>query len=273
MRKSKTKPLLNIIALAAVFATLFPILWMMLLSIQTQRTALQMPPSLIFEPTLEAYRAVLSKAAFLHALGNSALIATLTTAICLGVGVMAAYSISRFRFKGSEGVLFGMLVTRIFPPVAMIVPYYLTLNAIGAHNTSGGLLLAYVALNTPMAVWMLKGYVDSVPVELEYCAMVDGATRWQAVRRITLPLLAPGLAATGIFIFVAAWNEFMFALILTGRESRTLPTVVAEFVGDTGVEWPQVMAASVVALAPILIATFALQKHIAGGMTAGAIKG
>ena len=120
---------------------------------------------------------------------------------------------------------------------------------------------------------MLKGYFESIPRTLEDSAMVDGATRLQAVARITLPLMAPGIVATSIFIFVLSWNEFLFALILTGSDARTLPIVIAEYVGDSGVEWPQIMASSTIALAPVLFMTFVLQKHLATGLTGGAIKG
>jgi multiple sugar transport system permease protein len=260
-----------VIALAASL-TLFPIVWMAIVSVKTQRDALSMPPQWFFSPILDAYRAVWAKAGFVPALGNSVLISLVALTACLVIGLLAAYAISRYRFPGADAILFGMLVTRIFPPVALITPYSLNLRWLELEDTVFGLAIAYVALNLPLAVWMLKGYFDAIPEELEQSAMVDGATRWQAVTRVTLPLMAPGLAATGVFVFVGSWNEFLFALTLTSREARTLPTVIAEFVGDTGIEWPQIMAASTIALAPVLIATFLLQRHIAQGLTAGALK-
>jgi ABC-type glycerol-3-phosphate transport system permease component len=264
---------LTIVAGAAASLTLFPIVWMILISLKTQREALSLPPKYIFTPSLDAYAAVFAKAGFLKGLGNSLLISSLTLTLCLTIGLLAAYAISRFRFVGSGAILFGMLVTRLFPPVALVTPYFLNVQWLGLHDRAVSLVVAYVALNLPLAVWMLKGYFDAIPEELEHCAMVDGASRWQAVTKITLPLMAPGLAATSVFIFVGSWNEFLFALTLTSREARTLPTIIAEFVGDTGIEWPQIMAASTIALSPVLIATFALQRHIAAGMTAGAVKG
>jgi multiple sugar transport system permease protein len=263
----------SIIALAATAATLFPVVWMTLLSLKTPVAALRIPPELIFQPTLDAYRAAWAKSGFAAALVNSVVISLLSLAIGMTCALLAAYAISRFRFRGARTILLAMLATRIFPPVALIIPLYLNLRAIGGHDTHWGLAMAYVALNIPLATWMLKGYFDAIPQELEECAMVDGASRFTAVRKITLPLMAPGLAATAIFAFVIAWNDFLFALILTSRNARTLPVVIAEFVGDTGVDWPEVMAASVTALAPILAATFVLQRHIAAGLTAGAVKG
>lgn len=259
-------------ALAATLSV-FPILWMVLVSLKTQNAALSFPPQYLFTPIFDAYGAVLQKSGFLLGLGNSLLVSVITLAGCLAVGLCAAYALSRFRFRGSQTILFGMLMTRIFPPVALITPFFLNVQWLGLQDSMPPLVLAYMALNLPLAVWMLKGYFDAIPEELELSAMVDGATRWQAVTKVTLPLMGPGLAASGVFVFVGAWNEFLFALTLTSRQSRTLPTIVAEFVGDTGIEWPQIMAASTIALAPVLIATFILQRHIAGGMTAGAIKG
>ncbi|HYW58128.1 MAG TPA: carbohydrate ABC transporter permease [Polaromonas sp.] len=269
----RTKIILTIVGGAAASLTMFPIAWMLLVSLKTQREALTLPPALWFQPVFEAYSAVWTRAGFVPALINSVLVSCFTLVICIAVGLLAGYAISRYRFKGANAILFGLLMTRIFPPVALVTPYYLNMQWLGLQDSVFGLGMAYVAMNTPLAVWMLKGYFDSVPADLENCAMVDGATRWQAATRITLPLIAPGLAATSVFVFVGAWNEFLFALTLTSKSARTLPTVIAEFVGDTGIEWPQIMAASTIALAPVLLATFALQRHIAQGMTAGAIKG
>ncbi len=264
---------LTIIAAAAAAATLFPIVWMLMISLKTQREALAFPPTFIFEPILDAYRAVWARNGFTPALLNSLIVSTLTLAVCLVVGLLAGYALSRFRFRGADSILFAALATRIFPPVALVIPYYLNMQWLGLQDSIFALVMAYVAMNTPLAIWMLKGYFDAIPPDLENCAMVDGASRWQAATRITLPLIAPGIAATSVFVFVGAWNEFLFAITLTSKSARTLPTVIAEFIGDTGIEWPQIMAASTIALTPVLIATFALQRHIAKGMTAGALKG
>jgi ABC-type glycerol-3-phosphate transport system permease component len=268
-----TRAALTTVAGAAASLTLFPIAWMLLVSLKTQRDALALPPRWIFAPTLDAYRAVWAKGGFVQGFANSLLTGLGTLAVVLPIALLAAYALSRFRFAGGRTVLYGMFVTRLFPPVALVTPVFLSATWLGLHDRTPLLVLAYAALNLPIAVWMLKGYFDAVPEELEQSAMVDGASRLQAALRVVLPLMAPGLAATGVFVFVGSWNEFLFALTLTSREARTLPTVIAEFVGDTGIEWPQIMAASTIALAPVLVATFALQRHIAAGMTSGAVKG
>jgi ABC-type glycerol-3-phosphate transport system permease component len=271
--RQTTRIVLTIIVASAAAATLFPILWMLMISLKSQREALALPPDLWFSPTLDAYSAVWSRAGFVPALFNSLIVSTATLLICLAVGLLAAYGLSRYRFKGANLILFTALATRIFPPIALVIPYYLNMQWLGLQDSKIALIMAYVAMNTPLAIWMLKGYFDAIPPDLENCAMVDGASRWQAVTRVTVPLIAPGIAATSVFIFVGAWNEFLFAITLTSKSARTLPTIIAEFIGDTGIEWPQIMAASTIALAPVLIATFALQRHIAAGMTAGAMKG
>lgn len=269
----RTLVLLSVVAFFGVVATLFPIVWMVMLSLKTHVAALKLPPDLVFMPTLDGFRAAWGKSGFASALANSVIVSMLSLSVGMTCGLMAAYAISRYRFKGAQALLFTMLVTRIFPPVALVLPFYLNLRAIDGHDTYWGLALGYIALNIPLATWMLKGYFDAIPRELEECAMIDGASRFTAVRKITLPLMAPGLAATSIFAFVVSWNDFLFALILTSRDARTLPVVIAEFVGDTGVDWPEVMAASATALAPILVATFLLQKHITAGLASGAVKG
>ncbi len=273
MKSTRLRAVLTVIAAAAAAVTLFPITWMLLISLRTQRDALAMPPRLLAWPVLDAYRGIWDMTGFATGLVNSLVISFATLAVCLVLALLAAYAIARFTFRGSRAVLFAMLLSRLFPPVALVTPFFLGAQWAGLQETRAILVLAYVALNLPLAVWMLKGYVDAVPEELEQCAMIDGASRFQAAWRVTLPLMAPGLAATGVLVFIGAWNEFLFALTLTSRAARPLPTVIAEFVGDTGIAWPQVMAASTVALAPVLIATFALQRHIASGMTAGAVKG
>ena len=273
IKRQSQRMVLTLIAGAAAAATLFPIIWMLLISLKTQREALAFPPVFVFEPIFDAYRAVWARNGFAPALLNSLIVSTLTLAVCLAVGLLAGYALSRFRFRGADSILFAALATRIFPPVALVIPYYLNMQWLGLQDSISALVMAYVAMNTPLAIWMLKGYFDAIPPDLENCAMVDGANRWQVATRITLPLIAPGIAATSVFVFVGAWNEFLFAITLTSKSARTLPTVIAEFIGDTGIEWPQIMAASTIALAPVLIATFALQRHIAKGMTAGAMKG
>lgn len=257
----------------AIVLTLFPLVWMVKIALNSQVDAFALPPNWLAPVSLSAFIDAWNARGFALALANSLLIASLALVVSMALGLMAAYAFSRFPFPGSNLILFGILFTRIFPPVALIIPFFLAFQVIGFRDSHLGLVLAYVALDTPLAIWMLKGYYDAIPPDLENSAMVDGASRLSAVVHVTLPLMAPGIAATAIFLFITSWNEFLFALMLTGNDAQTLPVVIAEFISDTGVDWPEMMAASTMALAPILILTFALQRHIASGLTGGALKG
>ena len=261
-----------LIALALII-TLFPLLWMLKIGLNSQVDALALPPQWLAPISLDAFVGAWNARGFAGALVNSLVIASVALVLSMSFGLMAAYAFSRYPFPGANLLLYGILFTRVFPPVALIVPFFLGFQALGLRDSHLGLVLAYVALDTPLAIWMLKGYYDAVPPDLENSAMVDGATRFQAVVHVTLPLMAPGIAATAIFLFITSWNEFLFALMLTGRDTQTMPVVIAEFISDTGVDWPEMMAASAIALAPVLILTFALQRHIASGLTGGALKG
>lgn len=274
-----TKPKRIVMAFVSLFAafaalfTLFPLYWMLQMSLKTHRQSLSFPPAFIFEPQFSGYVSAWGKMGFVHSLGNSIIVSCLTLVVALVLGIMAAYALSRYRFAGSQAFLFGILMTRVFPPIALIMPFYLTLRRIGGHDTHWGLAISYLAMVTPLVIWMLKGYFDTVPDALEQSAQVDGASRLQAVIYVTIPLVAPGIVATGIFSVVISWNEFLFALILTSQRAKTLPVVIAEFVGETGVEWPQIMAASVIALTPVIVFTYIVQRHLVRGLTAGAVKG
>jgi ABC-type glycerol-3-phosphate transport system permease component len=206
----------------AALVTIFPIYWMAQMSIKPEIDSLKLPPALIFKPVFTAYGAAWGKLGFTSALINSIIVSALATLISISLGLLAAYAFSRYRFRGDQAVFFGILMTRVFPPIAMIIPFYLNLRLIGGQDTYWGLALAYIAMNTPLAIWMLKGYFDGIPVDLEHCAMIDGATRFQAATKVTLPLIAPGVAATSIFTFITSWNEFLFALILTTVASKSL---------------------------------------------------
>lgn len=265
--------LLGLVALVAVAVTVFPLLWMLKIALNSQVDALAIPPNWLAPLSLDAFHKAVSARSFAVSLANSVIVAFIALAASLALGLLAAYAFSRYRFPGAQVLLFALLCTRIFPPIAMVVPFFLNLDWMGLRDTHIGLALAYIAMDTPLAIWMLKGYYDAIPTELEESALIDGASRFQAVTKVTLPLMAPGIVATGIFVFILSWNEFLFALILTSTEARTLPVVIAEFIGETGIDWPEIMAASTMALLPVLVLTFIMQKHIASGLTGGAVKG
>jgi multiple sugar transport system permease protein len=256
-----------------VIVTVFPFYWMLMMSLKIHRDALTIPPKFLFTPTFSNYAAVLTKLNFLRGILNSVVISSATIVVSVFLGMLAAYAISRFRFAGRRTILYSMLFTRVFPPISMVIPYYLIIRSIGLYDTYLSLVLAYLSINIPLVTWLIKGYVDSLPEEIEHCAMIDGCSRLKTIVRITLPLIAPGIVATGIFSLFISWNNFLFPLILSSKRAKTLPIYIAEYVGATGIEWPQIMAASVIALIPVIVFTYIVQHRLVQGLSAGAVKG
>jgi ABC-type glycerol-3-phosphate transport system permease component len=267
------KSLLYASAVLAVVVTIFPLFWMLKVAMTQQVDALTMPPIWLTHYMFDNFVSVWNSRNFVFSLKNSLIVATITLILSISVSLPAAYAFSRYRFRFSQALLLIILCTRLFPPVTLIIPFFLNFRLLGLTDTYFGLACAYIAMNVPLAIWMLKGYLDTIPPDLENAAMVDGASRFKAAALITVPLSAPGIVVTSIFVAILSWNEFLFAMILTGRNTRTLTINIAEFVGDTGIDWPEIMAASVIALLPVLIFTFLMQKHLASGLTGGALKG
>lgn len=262
-----------LLALAAAFS-LVPILWIVLTSFKHRVDILASTPRLVFEPQVESYARLLlhQGSTILRNLQNSAIVALLTTAAVLVLATLAAYAFSRYRFRGRYGLLLGLLATRLLPPITTVIPLFLLWNRWRLVDTHLGLILIYSALNIPLAVWMMKAFLDGVPAELEQAAMIDGCSRLGALGRVTLPLAAPGLAATAVFVFVLAWNEFMFAFIFTSVQAKTMPVIIAQGLGELQVEWTDIATLGTVVMLPTLLLTFLAQRHLVQGLTAGALK-
>jgi len=246
---------------------------MLIISLKVHKDALTIPPKFIFTPTISNYITVLIKMDFLRGILNSIIICSITIVISVFIGILAAYSISRFRFIGRQTILYSMLFTRVFPPISMVIPYYLTIRSIGLYDTYLCMVLAYLSMNIPLVTWLIKSYIDSLPKEIEHCAMVDGCSRLRTIISITLPLIAPGIVATAIFSLFVSWNNFVFPLILSSKRAKMLPLYIAEYVGETGIEWPSIMAASIIALIPVIVFTYVVQHRLVQGISAGAVKG
>lgn len=235
-----------------------------------------LPPKWFFKPTLENYQAVFrgagwSTTPFIKLLKHSLIMSACATILALLAGSLTAYSLARFKVKGSKQFASWVLSTRILPPVVVALPIYQMMNYLKLTDSYPGLIIPYAAINIPFVVWMLKGFFEGIPVDLEHSAMIDGCSRFKAFRLITFPLVAPGLAATSIFIWVLSWNEFLLALLLT-RELKTAPVAVTEFVTLYGINWGQLTAtASLMALPPLILILF-VQKHLVKGLTFGAVK-
>lgn len=253
--------------------TLIPLVWMLSASLKTEILIYAHPPRWVFAPVLASYHRVLYNIPFASYFLNSLLIAAGTTAGGVALGSLAAYGFSRFPFRGSGVVRFLVLVTRMVPRVALVVPYFLVMIRLGLLDTRTGLVLAYVSFALPFAIWLLIGFFDDVPREIEEAALVDGCSQLRTFLVVTLPLAAPGLAVTSIFTFLLSWNEFLFALILSGVHSKTLPVVIAGFSTDVGPLYNDMSAAATLVMIPTVILTLLLQRHVVRGLTLGAVKG
>ncbi len=203
---------------------------------------------------------------------NSLIIAITSTILAVSMGTITAYGFSRFKVKGEADLLFFILSTRMLPPVVIAIPMYLMYRAVGLNDTHLGLILLYTAFNVSFAVWLMKGFIDEIPKEYEEAALVDGYTRMQAFFRIVLPEAATGIAATAVFCFITAWNEYAFALILTNRRAQTAPPFIPSQVGTGLQDWTVIAAGTVLFLLPVAIFTFLLRNHLLRGMSFGAIR-
>ena len=253
---------------------LFPVLWIGLAAFKTDIELFRVPPPLLPpRPTLEPFKYLLGQPRYLHMLANSYIIATAVTVLCVLLAFLAGYGFSRYRLRGSSSLLLLTLVLQMFPAVSLIIPYYRLLNFAGLYNTRLGLVVADTSFILPFCIWMFKSYVDSIPVDLEEAAMVDGATRLQALVRVVLPLTRPGIIATGIYAFLGAWNEYTFAVVLTKTDLATPVTVgIGEFFGLFTVRWSQMSALALVACLPLMIIFVFLQRYLVDGMVAGAMR-
>jgi multiple sugar transport system permease protein len=252
---------------------LAPILVIFATSLRQQVQIFSEPLNFLFIPTLENYRAVLQEDRLEVYLKNSLLVGVISTVITLVIGCMAAYGLARFRFTGRTTVAYTTLLLRTVPLAVLAIPVFVIWNQWGLVNSLWGLILLYVAVNLPFIIWLLYGFVLQVPVELEEAAAIDGCGPLRVFSLVFLPLMAPGLAAASIFTFRIAWNEFILALVLTDRHTRTLPVAASLFITDMGVDWGKVMAMGSLIAIPPLIFTFVAARQIIGGLTAGAVKG
>jgi multiple sugar transport system permease protein len=258
---------------ALAFLCVAPIGVIFATSLRQQVQIFAEPLNFLFTPTLENYRAVLEEDKFDRYLGNSLFVGLVSTLITLVLGCMAAYGLARFRFKGRTPIAYTTLLLRTVPLAVLAAPVFLIWSEWKLVNSLWGLVLLYVAVNLPFTIWLLYGFVLQVPVELEEAAAIDGCGPLRVFTKVLLPLMAPGLAAAAIFTFRIAWNEFILALVLTDRQTRTLPVAASLFITDIGVDWGRVMAMGSLIAIPPLIFTFVAARQIITGLTAGAVKG
>jgi multiple sugar transport system permease protein len=261
------------VAIALVLIVLLlPFLWLLQMSFKSNDLILQFPPPLIFTPTLANYTS-LWQSAFSASFVNSLLSASFSTAFALLFGVPAAYALSRWAGRGKRALSFAILVTRMAPPIAFTIPFFLFYRWIGLLDTVTGLVLIYTSFNLPLVIWMMQPFFATVPPSLEEAALVDGAATRTVFLKIVLPMVAPGIAAAAILCFLYAWNDFFFALILTRTSARTAPVAVVNFMNYEGWEWGKIAAGGSLVMAPVLIFSLAVRRYLVSGLTAGAVKG
>src|SRR5258708_2606808 len=231
------------------------------------------PPLFLWRPTVANYVDVLGAADFARAFANSLLISAGAVLLSLVIGVPAAYAIARFRFAGRSFIYFSLLIMRMLPPIAVLVPMYVLFHALGMINSRASVILAYTTFSLPLVIWIMRGFFEELPRELDESAWIDGASRLHAFRLVVLPLARPGLAAAAILCLLLAWNDFLFAAVLTNGDSRTLPVLMASFSGDTGINWGDMTASAVLVVMPVLAFSFAAQRHLVSGLSSGTVKG
>ncbi len=257
--------------LAAAFVMIIPIIWIALAAFKTHVDVYQL--KLFFRPTLENFAIVFQSPYDLgDKLFNSTIVAFVTVLFAVPIATCAAYSFSRFSLRGETAMLVLILATQFVPAVVIVLPFFVMFRDIGLLDTRVGLILVNLAIVMPFAIWMIKGFIDGIPIDTEEAALVDGSTRMQVIRNIVLPMAAPGLVTAGIFCFIIAWNEFLFALILTSKNAVTLPIGLALFKAEEGDLWNLLAAAGIIIMVPMFVLALIIQKHFVQGMTMGAVR-
>jgi multiple sugar transport system permease protein len=252
---------------------LFPIYWIVVSSIKIPVDTLAIPPIWFFSPTLDAYRNVFALNYYFRYFINSAIVSVGTVAIALSFGALAGYALDRMPFRFSGLVSYALLTTRMIFPIVYAIPLFRLMQHVSLLETRTGLIIAYTTFSLPYAVWIMQGFFNGIPTELDQAAMIDGCSRFGAFWRVILPIAGPGLAAAAIFILMLAWNEFLFALILAGGgEAKTLPVAAAQLIGQREIQWNELCAVATATIVPMLFFFILFQKHLIKGMIAGAVK-
>jgi len=259
-----------ILILIILIPMLFPFLWMFMSSFKTQVDIISWPPKLIFNPTLRNFQKVFGEQNFLLYLKNSSIVGFFAVLFSLTIGLPAAYSIARFRQKR---LLMLILVARLMPGISFLMPWYIVFSRLRLMDSYTALILSHMLIALPVVVWIMSAYFETIPVEIEASAMVDGATRQRAFVSIILPLSMPGAVTATTLSFIFSWNNFMFSQVLSMQKTRTLPIAVYNFMSYAEVDWGGVMAAAVAIVTPAIILTMLFQKYVIKGLPVGAVKG
>jgi multiple sugar transport system permease protein len=271
-----------LIAIVLIFF-LFPILWIFLMSLQTNETILRIPPSIVFEPTLDNYKALITgklhtaagslDIAFMKNLWNSVLLSVGAVALSLLFGVPAAYAFARYKFRLGEDIAFTLLSFRFAPPLLVLLPLSLYFKSIGLTNTYIGLIWVYQLICLPLILWIVRGYFEDISPDIEHAYRIAGNSWWQTFRDIAVPLARPGIAAAGLLAFIFAWNNFVFALILASADKQPVTVGALAFVTASGIQYGQIAAAIMLSVTPTLVLALYAQRYLVEGLSLGAVKG
>jgi multiple sugar transport system permease protein len=271
-----------LVALVALFF-LFPIVWVFLMSFQTNEQILRIPPSIVFEPTLGNYIALISgklesaagtlEIPFMRNLGNSVLLSSVSVALALVLGVPAAYAFARFRFRLGENIAFTLLSFRFAPPLLVLLPLSLYFQDLGLNDTYTGLIWVYQLIALPLILWIVRGYFEDISPDIEHAYRIDGHSWWRTFTRIALPLAGPGIAAAALLAFIFCWNSFIFALILASADKQPVTVGALAFVTASGIQYGQIAAAVMLSILPTLLLALYAQRYLVEGLSLGAVKG
>jgi multiple sugar transport system permease protein len=271
--KTFNQVLIYIAVVVAMILSIAPIAYLLITSFKPPQLTFNLPPVWIFTPTLQNYIEVVTNGDFFRYFMNSLVVALVTTFIALILGAFAAYGFARFRFRGAFWLRMSVLIPQMLPPITIIVPLYVLFNGLKLTDTRTALIISYLTFTIPLAIWMMIGFFEDVPEDLEESAMIDGCTRFQALFRVSVPIVTPGLAATAILGFLYCWNEFLYAVILTGRDARTLPVTITSFMTNKAILWGRIAASGSLVLIPVLIFALFAQRYLIRGLSKGAVKG
>jgi ABC-type glycerol-3-phosphate transport system permease component len=268
------RALIFAVAAAVLAVWAFPVLWALLTSFKTERDVLAYPPKVVFAPTLANYADVLfGSSTILPNLISSFVVAGFTTVLTIVIAVPAAYALARLEFPAKRSTGFYVLATQMLPPIGLIIPYYLVMQRLAALDTYSGLIVIYLTFSLPFAVWLMVSYFEDIPREMEEAALLDRAGRLRALWYVILPQVRGGIAVTTIFVFLNAWNEFLFAVVLGGNRVRTVTVAMFNFISVEQTLWAKLAAGAVLAMLPVIVLGLVAQRHIVKGLTVGAVKG
>ena len=263
---------LHVLVIVLVLLVMFPFVWLLVMSFKTIDDIFAWPPKWFFVPTIENYTG-LWQGDFPKSFANSLITSVGSTVIAILLGVPGAYALSRMSMGKSNQLSILILASRMAPPIAFTIPYFLAYRYVGLLDSKIGLILIYLTFNLSLVIWLMRSFFDATPRALEEAAWIDGASLWQGFTRIILPLSGPGLAATAILCFLYSWNDFFFALILTRTEAMTAPVAIVNFMDYEGWAWGKIAAGGTMVMLPVLVFSMLVRRFLIQGMTAGAIKG